>query len=71
MPARKGASALKHRIFVVCTNPEAGQYIAFDSTDPQKQVTARSKESAIAQFVTAYCTDILEFYEQSAEIAAL
>ena len=58
------------RIFVVCTNPENGQYIAFDAANPLSQVTGYSKEGAIATFVCEYMTDVVEIFEQTPERSA-
>lgn len=51
-------------MFVVCTNPETGKYIAFDAADPIKQVTTYSREGAISEFVVKYLQDVVEVYEQ-------
>ena len=50
-------------IFVVCTNPENGEHIAFDAANPIQCVAEYSKERAIATFVCEFMGDVVEVLE--------
>ena len=57
------------RVYVVCSNPENGQYLAVNTENPTQCVVRHSRSDAIADFVERYMCECLSILDVPMEYA--